>query len=143
MEFCFPPATHFIATVDYLIDVLDYGSEDIDGMDDDADNEQGQDPHSLDVGRPLLRTTYTWLIHPKDMATTKKSRIRTNPLRRSPSAGAPNAVLSLVAQRMATLAPEKIALWATPKTMKSLSELHPNRRNTATGKTTLMTGHRR
>ena len=43
-EFCFPPATHFIATVDDLTDVLDYGSEDIDGMDDDVDKEQGQDP---------------------------------------------------------------------------------------------------
>ena len=42
-EFCFPPATHFIATVEDLTDVLDYGSEDIDGMDDDA-QEQGQDP---------------------------------------------------------------------------------------------------
>ena len=42
-EFCFPPATHFIATVDDLTDVLDYGSEDIDGMDDDAEKEQGQD----------------------------------------------------------------------------------------------------
>ena len=43
-EFRFPPATHFIATVDDLTDVLDYGSEDIDGMDDDADKEQSQDP---------------------------------------------------------------------------------------------------
>ena len=43
-EFCFPPATHFIATVDDLTDVLDYGSEDIDCMDDDAGDEQGQDP---------------------------------------------------------------------------------------------------
>ena len=41
-EFCFPPATHFIATVDDLTDMLDYGSEDIDGMDDDAEEEQGQ-----------------------------------------------------------------------------------------------------
>ena len=43
-EFCFPPATHFIATVEDLTDELDYGSEDIDGMDDDIDKEQGQDP---------------------------------------------------------------------------------------------------
>jgi hypothetical protein len=43
-EFCFPPATHFIATVEDLTDMLDYGSEDIDGMDDDADVEQGQNP---------------------------------------------------------------------------------------------------
>ena len=31
-----PPTTHFIATVDDLTDVLDFDSEDIDGMDDDA-----------------------------------------------------------------------------------------------------------
>ena len=31
-----PPTTHFIATVDDLPDVLDFDSEDIDGMDDDA-----------------------------------------------------------------------------------------------------------
>ena len=43
-ELCFPPATHFIATVDDLTDVLDYGPEDIEGMDADADQEQGQDP---------------------------------------------------------------------------------------------------
>ena len=41
-KFRFPPTTHFIATVDDLTDVLDYGSEDIDGMDDGADEEQGQ-----------------------------------------------------------------------------------------------------
>ena len=43
-EVRFPTATHFIATVDDLTDVLDYGFEDINGMDDDADKEQGQDP---------------------------------------------------------------------------------------------------
>ena len=35
-EFYFPPTTHFIATVEDLTDMLDYASEDIDGMDDDA-----------------------------------------------------------------------------------------------------------
>ena len=43
-EFCFPPATHFIAIVEDLIDMLDYGSEDIASTDDDADEEQGQKP---------------------------------------------------------------------------------------------------
>ena len=43
-EFRFPPATHFIATVNDLTDVLDYGSKGIESMDDDADKEQGQDP---------------------------------------------------------------------------------------------------
>ena len=38
-----PPTTHFIATVDDLTDVLDFDSEDIDGMDDDA----GEDSESM------------------------------------------------------------------------------------------------
>ena len=43
-ESCFPPATHFIATVEDLTYTLDYDPEDIDGMDDDADEEQNQNP---------------------------------------------------------------------------------------------------
>ena len=69
---------------------------------------------------------------------TKKIQLRINLLRHSSSASALNAVLSLLAQKMATLAPEKIVLRATPKTMKTLSVLHPNRRNMTTGKTTLI-----
>ena len=38
-----PPTTHFVATVDDLTDVLDFDSEGIDGMDDDA----GEDSQSL------------------------------------------------------------------------------------------------
>ena len=48
-EFCFPPATHFIATIDDLTGVLDYGSKDIDGMDDDADRSKAKTRHSLDA----------------------------------------------------------------------------------------------
>ena len=33
------PTTHFISTVDDLTDVLDFGSKDIDGMDDDVGEE--------------------------------------------------------------------------------------------------------
>ena len=50
------PATHFIATVEDLTDELDYGSEDIDGMDDDADKEQGQDPPF--IGRWTATSSY-------------------------------------------------------------------------------------
>ena len=39
-EFHFPPTTHFIATVDDLTGMLDYDSEDIDGMDNDSREEQ-------------------------------------------------------------------------------------------------------
>ena len=48
--------------------MLDYGSEDIDGMDDDAGEEEAQNPPFTDVGRPLLRMTCTWWIHPKRIA---------------------------------------------------------------------------
>ena len=43
-EFYFPPTTHFIATVEDLTDMLDYAFEDIDGMGDDAGEEQAQSP---------------------------------------------------------------------------------------------------
>ena len=39
-----PPTTHFLATVDDLTDMLDYDSEDIDGMDDDAGDDQEPAP---------------------------------------------------------------------------------------------------
>ena len=112
--------------------MLDYGSEDIDGMDDDADKEQGQDPPSLDVGRPPLRTMCTWLTHLKSLATmTKKIQLRINLLRHSLSTDALNAALSHIA---ATLASEKIVLRTMPKTMKTLLEQDPNRRNKKMGK---------
>ena len=38
-EIQFPPTTHLIATVDDLTDMLDFDSEDIDDMDDDAGEE--------------------------------------------------------------------------------------------------------
>ena len=38
------PPSHSIATVEDLTDMLDYGSEDINGMDDDAGEEQAQNP---------------------------------------------------------------------------------------------------
>ena len=39
-----PPTTHFVATVDDLTDMLDYDSEYIDGMDDDARDDQEPAP---------------------------------------------------------------------------------------------------
>ena len=37
-----PPTTHFAATIDDLTDMIDFGSKDIDGMDDDAGEERAQ-----------------------------------------------------------------------------------------------------
>ena len=39
-----PPTTHFVATVDDLTDMLDFDSEDIDSMDDDAGDDQEPAP---------------------------------------------------------------------------------------------------
>ena len=39
-----PPTTHFVATVDDLTDMLEFDSEDIDGMDADEGDDQEQAP---------------------------------------------------------------------------------------------------
>ena len=51
-----PPITHLIATVEDLTDMLDYASEDIDDMDNDADVELSQ--VSPDTGRWTATSTY-------------------------------------------------------------------------------------
>ena len=43
-EFYAPPITHLIATIEDLTNMLDYASEDIDGMDDNADAEPSRVP---------------------------------------------------------------------------------------------------
>ena len=50
----YPPTTHLIATVDDLTDMLDFDSEDIDGMDDDAGEEQEPPP----TGRWTATSSY-------------------------------------------------------------------------------------
>ena len=55
-EFYVPPTTHFVATIEDLTDKLDYGSEDIDGMDDDAGEEQAQNPSF--TGHWTIPSTY-------------------------------------------------------------------------------------
>ena len=49
-----PPTTHLVATVDDLTDMLDFGSEDIDGMDDDA----GDEPEPPPRGRWTVTSAY-------------------------------------------------------------------------------------
>ena len=53
-ENCLPPTSHFIATVDDVTDMLDFDSEDIDGMDDDAGEEQEPPP----TGRWTATSSY-------------------------------------------------------------------------------------
>ena len=53
-EIHYPPTTHLIATVDDLTDMLDFDSGDIDGMDDDAGEEQEPSP----TGRWAATSSY-------------------------------------------------------------------------------------
>ena len=55
-EFYIPPTTHLIDTVKDLTDMLDYASEDIDGMDDDVDAGPGKNPPI--TGRWTTTSTY-------------------------------------------------------------------------------------
>jgi len=43
-EICCPPTTHLVATIDDLTDMLNFDSEDTDGMDNDAGDEQEPPP---------------------------------------------------------------------------------------------------
>ena len=47
-EIRYPPTTHFIAMVDDLTDMLNFDSEDIDGMNEDAGDEQELAPRAPD-----------------------------------------------------------------------------------------------
>ena len=53
-EICYPPTAHLIAIVDDVTDMLDFDSEDIDGMDDDAGEEQEPPP----TGRWTATSSY-------------------------------------------------------------------------------------
>ena len=138
-EFRFPPTAHFIATVEDLTDMLDYGSDDIDGMDDDAGEEEPGTCHLPDAGRPLPRMTYTWWIHPKIIvATTRKTQSRINLLRYSQSADVSGAAPSHAVEKTAIPAHEKTILRTMPKTKKTPSSQPPNRTIGRMGKLALM-----
>ena len=79
-EFCFPPATHFIAEVEDLTNTLDYDSEDIDDMDDDAEEEETQNPPF--TGRWTATSSYdVYMVDaPKDNSGDDKE----NPVEHEP-----------------------------------------------------------
>ena len=108
-----PPTTHLIATVDDLTDMLDFDSEDIDGMDDDVG--ENKDHRPQDAGLPLHHTIYTWWIHPKK-TTARNGRMqrRIVPSRSNQSddvGAAPNPASA----KTAITAQERIIPRSTPK----------------------------
>jgi len=93
-EFYVTPATHFIATVEDLSDMLDYTSEDIDGMDDDAEEE------------PLPHMMCTWWTYPNRM-TAMMGRVssRTSLLRHHQSIDVSDTARNCVAKKIVIPAP--------------------------------------
>ena len=79
-EFYVPPTTHFIATIDDLTDMLDYGSKDIDGMDDDAEEEQAQNPPF--TGR--WTTTSSYDVYMVDTPKNNSGDDKENPAKEDP-----------------------------------------------------------
>ena len=70
-----PPTAHFIGTVEDLIDTLDYDSEDIDGMEDDAGEEEAQNPPF--TGRWTATSSYdVYMVDaPKDNSGDDKENL--------------------------------------------------------------------
>ena len=101
-----PPTTHLVATVDDLTDMLDFDSEDVDGMDDDAGEEQEPPPpHHM---------IYTWWIPPKKAMAIRQWRM-TSP-RGNPSIDVSGAALSPAIAKVVIPAQETITLRIVPKT---------------------------
>ena len=78
-----PPTTHLIATVDDLTDMLDFDSEDIDGMDDDAGEEQEPPP----TGRWTATSSHDiYMVDtPKENNDEeRKNAAKDNPLEKQP-----------------------------------------------------------
>ena len=79
-EFRFPPTTHFIAIVKDLTDALDYDSEDIDGMDDDAGDEEAQNPPF--TGRWTATSSYD--VYMVDTPKNNSGADKENPTKEDP-----------------------------------------------------------
>ena len=85
MENFFPTRTHFIATVEDLTDELDYDSEDIDEMDDDAREEEVQN-------RPFTRRWTT--ISSNDVYMVDAPKENSSDDKEDPAEDKPSEILS-------------------------------------------------
>ena len=101
-----------VATVDDLTDMLDFDSEDIDGMDDDAGDEQEPPP----TGRWTATSSYDiYMVDtPKEGNGDKATEIF--PPRSNPSTDVSGATLSPAIAKAAIPAQETITLRIVPKT---------------------------
>ena len=119
--------------------MLDYASKYIDGMDDDAEEEQAKTRRLPDAGRPPLRMMCTWWTHLKTVtAMIKKIQSRINLMRHSQSTDVSATALNHVVEKIAIPAPETTSLRMMPKTKKTPSSQPSNRTIGKIGKLALM-----
>ena len=104
-----PLTTHLVATVDDLTDMLNFDSEDIDGMNEVQETNRNQRPQGAE--QPLHHMTYTWWIHPKKAMAKRQWRMA--PPRSNPSVDGSGAALSPAIAKTAITAQEKIILQST------------------------------
>ena len=78
-----PPTTHFIAMVDDLTDVLDFDSEDIDGVYDDAGEEEEPPP----TGRWTATSSYDIYMVDTPKETNGDEAMEDNPSRKKAKHG--------------------------------------------------------
>ena len=105
-----PPTTHFVATVDDLTDMLDFDSEDIDGMDADEGNDEEPAPT-----RPWKATSSydVYMVDaPKD---DDEEQRRMTPPRNSLSAAVSGAAQNPAKTNTVSPAQEIIILRKVPK----------------------------
>ena len=75
-EIRYPPTTHLIATIDDLTDMLDFDSEDIDGMDVDA----GDDIEPPPTGRWTATSSYAIYMVDTPKENNVEDAMKDNPL---------------------------------------------------------------
>ena len=113
-EICSPPTTHLVATVDDLTDMLNFGSEDIVGMDDDAGEEQEPPPTGC-LTATSSHNIYIWWIHPKKTMTRNGRRQRRIAPSKSNQSDGVGAAPNPASARTAITAQEKITGRSTPE----------------------------
>ena len=83
-----PPTTHLIATVDDLTDMLDFDSEAINDMDDDA-GEKWEPPPQGRWKATSSYDIYIWWTHPKKTMAMMQQRIIPLRSKQAPTSAAP------------------------------------------------------
>ena len=108
-----PPTTHFIAMVDDLTDVLFFDSKDIDGVDDDAGEEQ--EPPC--TGCWTTTSSYDIYMVDTPKETNGDEAIEDNTSRKNQSMGVIGAAPSPAKAKVVISTPKIIALRTVPKTI--------------------------